>query len=179
MSRMPMRAVGLALAVGLGASGCALGEADTTRTPTGATTGMTTGMTPSQSASVHSTASATPLTPKQAMTAAGLTLPVGASDVSLRVRTDSPSGEAYVVTFTAARADALALCASGGKPGDSPAVRISLDEQKRLGGSVAVTGKQRICSGLNPTNMAWQRDVLIEDGDPATVRIGIERMPAR
>lgn len=54
-----------------------------------------------------------------------------------------------------------------------------MDEQERLGGSVLVTGKQRICSGLNPTNMAWQRDVLIEDGDPATVRIGIERMPAR
>ena len=119
-----------------------------------------------------------PVTAEQALAAGGLTLPANSSgETAERMDVSEMQWlEGFRVTFKAPRSNALQICRDGGLTGDLPSRRFSPQEQELLGSAVVHTEGTRVCSGLWPDAMAWQRTVAVAPGDPTTVYVAIARM---
>ncbi len=117
---------------------------------------------------------AAPTTAKAALALGGLELPAEVSDLTFGTVDVPQNRETYVVTFTAPRASAVALCGTAGLGGDLPAVRLSEEDRSVLGEEANPEGA-RYCSSMWPESTSWNRTVLVEAGDPALVRIAVGR----
>lgn len=118
------------------------------------------------------------LTAPDALQRGGLTMPTDAVNITLKVVGDvSTTGlvEHYRVTFEASDASAKALCVDAGMGAPVPIRALSQADRKRLGVE-EVPAQALHCSGQDPQNTAWQRDVLIKPGDPAQVWVSVGRM---
>jgi hypothetical protein len=113
-----------------------------------------------------------------ALARVGLHLPAGASHVTWQTTTWEPMTDTSLVTFSAPAEAAEALCRGAGMGGLLVATGLTSTQQQALQLTSPPTGS-RICGGALPADARWNRHVLIGPGDPAQVRVGIFRMPAR
>ncbi len=88
-----------------------------------------------------------------------------------------PFTERYLVTLTAPKAQVDAMCRGAGLGGPLVAARLNAQQKDTFGMQEPPTGAW-ICSGLDPQNLARQREVLYT-GDPATVWVAVWLMPPR
>lgn len=117
----------------------------------------------------------TSVTAAEALERGGLTLPADATDVVVEiVDTADVTGlvEHYRVTFTSSAESAVAVCE--GHAG--PIVQLSQSQTDRLGEQAVIEDGTMLCSNLNPASTGWQRDVLIQPGEPASVLVSVGLM---
>ena len=114
-------------------------------------------------------------TAQEALARGGLSLPQGAEKSTLATIDGTPYLKAYLVTFSAPRSAAVDFCSTGDLGGDLPALKLSEEERQLLGANAKPDGA-RYCSSQLPSNSAWNRTVLVENGDPALVRVSVARM---
>lgn len=111
--------------------------------------------------------------PSEAMQQAGLDLPAGATDVTI-TSSDLPDREhAWALTFTAARAEAEAICEPMGGAGRQSFVPKMHQE---LLVDVEAGPETRGCSASTGNGGLWGRFVLIEPGDPARVHVSLQQL---
>ena len=114
-------------------------------------------------------------TAQEALTLGGLSLPKGAEKSTLATVDGTPYLKAYLVTFSAPRSTAIDFCSTGDLGGDLPALKLS-EEERQLLGANAKPEDARYCASQLPSDSAWNRTVLVENGDPALVRVSVARM---
>ncbi|WP_156969851.1 hypothetical protein [Knoellia subterranea] len=161
----------LAIAPLLALAGCG-GDDATPREGT-----VTSEPTNSSSASASTTPTG-PVTPEDALALGGLQLPSNANDATAE-RVDVAAMqwlEAYRVTFTAPRSNALQICQQAGLTGDVPSSGLTNADRELLGPAVEHVKGMRKCAGLWPDDTAWQRLAVVLPGDPTTVHVAVARM---
>ncbi len=100
-------------------------------------------------------------------------LPSTAKVSSMRSEGLEGRDEAYVFTLTVSRGAALELCDQGGLGGAELVRKIPSTAKQSLG-DVTLTERSRACEGSAPADPRWYRFVLIDDGDPAEVRLVLQ-----
>lgn len=123
--------------------------------------------------------SSTGTTAAAALAQGGLTLPSGATDVTVEQRDKPPYRAFSQVHFSLPLDDAKAWCDTGGLGGALPAVVVPAAQQEFLGVTSAPDGSI-ICMSSWPQDVSWQRVVLAEPGSggsPGRVTVAVYRMP--
>lgn len=119
-----------------------------------------------------------PVDAEQVLNGAGLSLPAGATEVTVSPVPKEPFSDRYLVTFTTTPAAARELCVAAGLGGlVGPNPPLTAESQEVLGMTKAPEGAEG-CFGSNPDDLAAQRTILFS-GDPAKVWIAVWRMPNR
>jgi hypothetical protein len=108
----------------------------------------------------------------------GLTLPSSASDVRVQPTTVPDMTDGALVTFRAPASSATVLCSQSGMGGALVAAALTSTQQAALQ-TESAPGGSHVCGGGVPTDVSWNRFVLIGPGDPADVRVGVVRVRNR
>lgn len=111
-------------------------------------------------------------TAAEALRSAGLQLPAGASDATVRVQELSGRTHSWAVTFVAPRTEALSFCDPMGGAGTISAVPSTHAD---LLGDLDVPAGSQGCQASTTSGERWQRFVLVEPGDPARVQVSLQQ----